>query len=138
VSQSHGSSLWQEPAGSGGAPTPLAAYFVKSGSKWIVATTGAIQGRLLDVNAVGKFVLIDVSAEYKLVTVSGAKVGPNMVGTAAAVMVKTGVKYSAAAIAGATQAAQFFADACRGKLRLVPLTTRETLLVLVRSKVLSY
>jgi hypothetical protein len=138
VSQSHGSSLWQEPAGSGGAPTPVAAYFVKSGAKWIVATAGAVQGRLLDVNGVGKFALIDVAAEYRLVTVSGSKVGPNTVGAAAAVMIKTGAKYSAAVIAGATQAAQFFADACRGKLRLVPLTARETLLVLVRSKAVSY
>jgi hypothetical protein len=138
VSQSHGSSLWQEPAGSGGAPTPIAAYFVKSGAKWIVATAGALQGRLLDVNGVGKYVLIDVSAEYVLATVSGSKVAPTAGGTAAAIMASTGAKYYAAALGAATQTARFFKDATRGKLRLVPTTAVETLLVLVRGKARAY
>jgi hypothetical protein len=137
MSQSHGSSLWQEPAGSGGAPTPVAVSFVKSGAKWIVSTTGAAQGRLLDVLGHGKYVLIDVTTEYPLTTVAGSKVTPTAGGVAAAVMATVGSKYSAAAL-GATPTAKYFKDATLGKLRLVPNAAPETLLVLIRGKVRSY
>jgi hypothetical protein len=138
MSQSHGSSLWQEPAGSGGAPTPVAVSFVKSGAKWIVSTTGAAQGRLLDVLGRGKYLLIDITTEYPLTTVTGSKVTPTAGGTAAAVMATTSAKYYAAVIGAAAQTARYFKDATRGKLRLVPNAAAETLLVLIRGKVRSY
>lgn len=138
MSQSHGTAIWQEPAGSGAVPTVAPIYFVKSGSKWVLSTSGTQQGRLLDVTGAGKAVLIDVSAEYQLVDTGSGVVAPNTVGAAAAVMTKVGSKYVAAAIAGSVQAARFFLDAVHGNLRLVPLDAPETLLVLVRGKARAY
>lgn len=137
MAQSHGSSLWREAAGSGAVPSATHMVFQAIGGKWQLVAATTPQARLLDLRGAGKFELVDVRTEYVLAA-SGAKVTPTAGGAETAVMTKPASKYVAAAVGAGTKVAQFFLDAVRGKLRLVPVTAPEALLVQVSGKVRCY
>jgi hypothetical protein len=59
VSQSHGKTLWREPPHSGGTPTSLPYYFVKSGADWLLDDTGPEDGALFLIGS--DYYLIDLT-----------------------------------------------------------------------------
>ncbi len=88
MTQTHGLTLWTEPAGSGGAPGVVAVYFVKSGSDWTFSTTGPEQGAFIDVENNESYVLIDLTPVY--LVADGGDFSVDQVGPAAAIFVDDG------------------------------------------------
>ena len=120
------------------APPASRVVFRFVAGKWVLDTATDADGRLLDIDGTGKYVLIDVRDEYKLVDIGGGKIAPRTVGDAMAVMAKVGAKYICVALGAGVQAAQFFLDTIRGTLRIVPVDAPEVFLVQLGARVRSY
>jgi hypothetical protein len=98
VSQSHGSSLWQEPAGSGGAPAIAPAYLVRSGGAFaVIGPDGQTVGTSLTgpealaygvAKLNGEYALLDVAPVY--VVASGADLVIAAAGPADAIFAAAG------------------------------------------------
>lgn len=137
MAQSHGSSLWREPAGSGAVPSVTHMVLRDDGSsEWDAIAGTDAQVKLLDVGN-GEYLTVEVDAPW-VITDNGTEYFPASSGTAAAVLADDGGNLVVAAV-GAAVAGQLYLDAGNGDVAPARLDADERQLVQVgTTEILTY
>jgi hypothetical protein len=90
MSQSHGATIWREPAGSGAVPSAVRVYFVPDGAGGVtISTTGPERYAAYDVAQDGNYTLLDLTPVY-LVSDGAGGYQPSLSGPAIALLVDDG------------------------------------------------
>lgn len=90
ANQSHGSSLWREPANSGAVPSAAPIYFVSDGAGGVtLSLTGPERYAAYDVAQDGNYTLLDLTPVY-LVSDGAGGYQPSTVGPALAILIDDG------------------------------------------------
>lgn len=135
MKQAHGSSLWQEPAGSGATPAVAPVFLVRDGADWIFSATGPAGAVPIDVAGDADYDLITDTPEY--LVASGADFDISASGPATALLVADGADLAISTTMTDTAAASLFDDTGGNPCAVRP--TRNTLhAVQVRGDVILY